>query len=440
MSTATGIYRPKPHSAWRESMAIKLAIPSVCKSWCSIGRRLLYRDITILDLTALHTLWAAFSSNRPLAGHVRSLKFMVYLNGKRPRRDKSSIRTIGQLIQCCPRLQRLDLLPYGGSYPPSPSSSNAFAFPTLPRNVTSLSLGSHVRIWDFGTVILRHSAPHLKELRIPFAAVAGTEFVALPLSLPNLHTLEITCNGVSVAPTPTEQPRARWDMPQLRRVTFRQRDSLAGYPLDLYTEYAYVLALYGARLEYLHLPDCGFDVGAHHVEPEWEYEICDEKMSFPSVKWIDVWCHGACPVGERTVNRVHWPNVRAIRRLDLGLRDFVVELPLALDPRVEGEWRKMEVVPGLGLGRRAVGCDGVVDVFDRRRLHEYDPDRVEVQSGADRTLGADGGAPLDLMELEEDEPQPMLGLALRRFLEAAMPQRMFARLERAVLGAVFPSG
>ncbi|KAJ7302791.1 hypothetical protein DFH08DRAFT_826257 [Mycena albidolilacea] len=347
MSTATGIYRPKPHSAWRESMAIKLAIPSVCRSWCSIGRRLLYRDITILDLTALHTLWAAFSSNRLLAGHVSSLKFMVYLNGKRPRRDKSSIRTIGQLIQCCPRLQRLDLFPYGGSYPPSPSSSDALAFPTLPRNVTSLSLGSHVRIWDFGTVILRHSAPHLKELRISFAALAGTEFVALPLSLPNLHTLEITCNGVSVAPTPTEQPRARWDMPQLRRVTFRQRDSLAGYPLDLYTEYAYVLALYGARLEYLHLPDCGFDVGAHHVEPEWEYgallamcpalehvvfpamalaEICGEKMSFPSVKWIDMWCHGACPIGERTVNRV------------------------------------------------------------------------------------------DLMELEEDEPQPMLGPALRRFL------------------------
>ncbi|KAJ7258405.1 hypothetical protein B0H12DRAFT_1218264, partial [Mycena haematopus] len=244
--------RPNIHPAWRHSMAVKRAIPSVCKSWCMMGRRLLYRDVTILDVRGIKALHSTVLANPDLARLIRNLTFIFYIDTQRFRHDQYCPE-IADIITNSTALRRVNLFPYGGSWP-----SNHYRFPRLPPSVISMGVGSHVRLWGFASHLLRHNSNQLQELHIPLKALLGSSLMVLRNSFPQLHTLHLTCSGEYKASDDTLPLGMikHWDMPNLRRVTFRTRDSnnSPGDSEGLYDEYKYFLRLYGEKLEYIQFP------------------------------------------------------------------------------------------------------------------------------------------------------------------------------------------
>ncbi|KAF7348755.1 Carbohydrate esterase family 1 and carbohydrate-binding module family 1 protein [Mycena venus] len=391
-----GPVRPKPGIAWRESMTTKRTIVSVCKTWCSIGRRLLYRDVTILDLPSLSALsWTLRTGNPDLGGLVRGLSF--FFRTVRDRDDWAAMY-INAFLPLCTRVRRVDFYAYGGSwYPPA----NIFTFPILPSSVTSLGIGFHARLADFGTDMLQQTAHRLQELRVPFEALAGEKFASLKLSLPRLRTLQLACSGHHSE----RASLADWTMPQLRRVTFRTWPEWTGMPplrrhddgqpsLEEELDYGKLLALCPAL--------------QHVVLPSWA--AMDAGQAFPTVRWLDLWCATDAPAADGTPENeialpspdlTHWPNVERIRRFDVALRDTILDLPAALDPRVR--W----------------GGD------DAAR-YGLEPLPSENAPGDPSSANADSDE-----AGEEGRPRPVLRPGLRRFLRATMPKRLFARFERA---------
>ncbi|KAF8217436.1 hypothetical protein K438DRAFT_1952324 [Mycena galopus ATCC 62051] len=460
------LQRPKPHSAWRQSMDMNRAIIPVCKMWCQLGRRLLYRDVTILDLHGLNALWWAIYENPSLGLLVRSLSFMFAIDG----RDDGSCEDIGYIILKCPRVQRVDLFPFGGSYPPH-ARSRSYPFPA-PPTVTSLGIGSHVRLWDFAGALVQNCSAHLQELRIPLAALLGSHWISLRASLPQLHTIQVTCSGSYCQPIPPRRLAANWKMPQLKRVTFRTRDAehTPEETEGLLGEYKHFLQLYGQNVEYLQFPDVGdpmidaernygpvlalCPLLQHVVLPIWA--TCDRVFS--TVKQLDLWCSSAA----EEVDRAPWPNVEIIRRFDVALRDFILDAPVALDARAEWDTSQF-VITGLSLVK--LERNKMSDIVHIARLKDFEGGGDAIADGAaedeqvalalmqddsdssssdedsdsepdsdEPNMGNDDG------DLEEgDGPRPKLKPGLRRFLQATMPKRVFIRFERAVLGMVVPA-
>ncbi|KAJ6450373.1 hypothetical protein C8R45DRAFT_119167 [Mycena sanguinolenta] len=465
--------RPDIHSAWRQSMANKRAISSVCKAWCMMGRRFLYHDVTIIDSHGVDALLWTVRSNPDICRLVASLNFIYYPD------LECSYGAVKEIITRCSSVRRVNLHPCDGHYP---RYGSPYAFPA---SVTSLAIGPYVGDRYFGFKIVPPSSNHLQELDLPLAPrpLLPRGYFGIEMSLPELHTLHITCiphtPGLMDIHRPWFPPPEHipyWNTPKLRRITFRTLDSgPIRYTKNLYAQYKYVLSLHGKDLEYVQFPDSGdprdeedpdhdpeernygpllalCPAVQHVILPSWAR--FNPGQVFPSVKWLDVWCESAAEEFDRT----YWPNVEGIRRFDVYLRDFVVDAPVAID-RCVLDWKRMDL-PGLSLVN--LTRNGMTDIIPVMRLNEFEdidtegddeeqvlqdltpngqPSDQEGSSSSDESSLESGSEPdLDAAandaELEAATPRPKLRPRLRRFLRATMPKRVFARFERAVLDLV----
>jgi hypothetical protein len=422
------------------------------------GRPLLYRDVTILDSLSLDALWWTFHNNPDIGQLVRGLSFMFCVK-KSLFREEKSCQDMAEILALCPRVARVDFLP---PFYPAYGSDPSDIFPTIPSSVTSLSIGSHIHLKDLGSTLLRQSCKQLQELRIPLDAHAGEYLASLQFSFPHLHTLHLTCDGTFAKRAPW-MLTFNWKMPQLRRVTFRTRDcDISRDPAGLVAIYSGFLRIHGRKLTFLQFPDCPeprheeennygkllalCPALRHVVLPAWA--TMDDDHVFPSVRSLDLWGVRA----SEAVDMTHWPNVETVRRLDGGLKDVILDLPVALDPRVQ--WRKL-AWPGVALLN--LERKGVSNVLDVGRVKEDELRRLAVErrreifpwderaassasssdsesEGDEADADADGngesnaeGEP-DAADGEgEDNPQLGLRPTLRRLLQATMPERVFAR-------------
>ncbi|KAJ7648939.1 hypothetical protein DFH06DRAFT_1208582 [Mycena polygramma] len=389
----------RPTRSWRESMAVKRNIVSVCKTWYCMGIFLLYRDVTIFDVRGLHALWWTFHDSPDLAKLVRGLCFMFAAGPALPKESYSEGAEDGDTFQvmtdiqvACPHVTRVDYLLY-------PELLQILAqwdyLPALPSALKSLGIGSHILLKDLGGTMLRQAWNQLRELRVSFDGHVGNDFQALHLSLPLLHTLQLTID-LRRATIST----ARWTMPQLKRVTFRLRDRDTWTDSSVFEhgaltrELTRFLQRHGGNLEYLEFPshlvtseDSEFGplitlcpvvqhvvlpyVATMFYTPIAPYDPTTGNLpmfsfdsfvprepepvcSFPSVISLDVWgfrnpwCEIMAHEKDEFGDRQRWPNVINRRRLSWPLKSVILDPPSALDPHAQ--WDKM-VLPEATLVR-----------------------------------------------------------------------------------------
>ncbi|KAJ6524371.1 hypothetical protein B0H19DRAFT_1085354 [Mycena capillaripes] len=455
--------------AWRKSIEVKMTLIRVCRDWYWIGRLLLYRYITLLDTRSLDLLWWSFHANPDLGQLVHGLSFMFSVEPLMFGEDKS-YQDMTDILSLCPRLARVNFSPCY-KYPVRPQN----VLPPVPSSVTSLEIGSHIRLKDTAPAMLRQTCSQLRELRVPLDPHAGDSLVSFQFSFPHLQTLHLTCVGHRSHRTAPKILTANWKMPQLKRLTFGIGEGVIPEdPIALYAEYSHVLRIHGRELEYLQFPDCGTrgveeertygslialcPVVQHVVLPSWALPYMEDDEVFPSVRSLDLWR----VLDFEDIDRKHWPNAETIRRLDTALTDIIFDPPDALHPCAQ--WKKLRW-PGVELlNLQCSGISNVLNMSQREEpkvqaapppqrndpppipwngrallISESDSEEMEV----DASDSDDGSEVDDTGADEEAHPAPShtpaLRRGLRRFLQATMPKQMFSRFERAVLGLVLPS-
>ncbi|KAJ7635799.1 hypothetical protein DFH06DRAFT_1139333 [Mycena polygramma] len=219
-----------PASAWCGAMVTKRVLVLVSKAWISIS--------------AVAALLETLSTNPRLAGFVRSVNLLAYIPAAY---CDDVLSDMEDILELCPAVTSVNqshpfILPHKGPG----DDGTEFDFldrilvPDLPATVTSLTLGYLVDLDG-----LKECSARLRELSI-------TAFNCTPLdvaiSFPTLDALTVTFCG-----RPTDTFAAKWDMPWLRRVTFRASTEVSS-PDQLFECYEHFLTPHGSQLAYLAFP------------------------------------------------------------------------------------------------------------------------------------------------------------------------------------------
>ncbi|KAJ7478306.1 hypothetical protein FB451DRAFT_1557018 [Mycena latifolia] len=347
---------------WQKSVLAKKTIVSVCRAWYNVGLPFLYRHIALSNTRQIDALYRTLALQPELGARVRGITFISSLDVELFC-EETAHEDMARIFALCPQLTRVnDLPPRLDPRRDSWAHEHPHPYPAIPATVTALRLGPH-RSRAYVHETLRQSCARLEELWLDIDT--DPAFDALALAFPRLHTLYLTC-----ASQPTDA-LARWDMPRLRRLTFRPAARVYQAP-GMYKEQKRILALHGGALEYLalphrhpdpyHPPDLGpvlaLCPAVKHLVVPVGYKV-SLRHAHPAVEWLDVWT-GAVGSDEHrpgeperlhdasraAAAKAHFPALVGTRTLPRALRPFFTDLARALGPHVRGGWR-WNPVPGL---------------------------------------------------------------------------------------------
>ncbi|KAJ7106340.1 hypothetical protein C8R44DRAFT_942245 [Mycena epipterygia] len=486
------LLRARPHSrnfertrAWRKSMLAKRELVSVCRTWYLSGISFLYRNVTFLTMRQIGSFYLTLTSAPRLGAFVRTISFMSD-NELALFEEDTAYRDLKAIFELCPRLTRVNDLPPA-------SDVDAIPFPAVPPTVTALNIGSQRMPFEVYNQLSRIMTcpPHplapgresieiraLEELSLVAedARFDVRGFDDVSIAFPHLHTLHLICTN------PCATFATKWHMPKLRRLTFRVPDgTLTESPAALHRSFGRFLAQHGRALEYLAFPpwypdleDGRFDNTVHDYAPllahcpavrhlvlPGDHDISAAHTS-PSVHWVDVWTMrvpGLARCGADGFVAARFPNLKGLRRLDMALLWKLIEPPCAIDPSVRGDW--MITYPGIVLAQREregvchvtylpvneaemllaktaaeVASEDeeedvlVVDDEEAQDALVADDEEEDALSNSEESSVESGDERDEASEeLESDDGQPP---DLRRLLQATMPQRVFATLERVL--------
>ncbi|KAJ7452693.1 hypothetical protein B0H11DRAFT_2072624 [Mycena galericulata] len=331
-----------PNSPWCGSMLTKRNLVSVSREWYLAGVHFMYRDIALRRVTAVPHLLRTLTAAPNLGLLVRSITFMCYVP---PDYHKDIHRDMTQILKLCPAVTSVNNFQPFEIDPSCPFPE--FEFPSLPPTVTSLKLDPKDGV-DID-VLAKYSA-QLEELSV--AAFDHAGFDKTPISFPRLHTLTLTLDGDRAI----ERFTQTWDMPKLKRLTFRVMPHL-GESHQLSDSYKHFLALHGRHLDYLAFPGlygrtkqpaelvapilalC--PTVEHLVLPE--HLLISSRDVHPNIKHIDVWHSGLFEAQgfewEREC-KYAWscPDLQSLRLLDTGLIPLIPDVPRAFPHSVRAPW------------------------------------------------------------------------------------------------------
>ncbi|KAJ7615568.1 hypothetical protein FB45DRAFT_1064445 [Roridomyces roridus] len=340
------------NDVWRASMAFRRDIVLVCKLWCELGRRILYREIVIHDRFMLRALRRTLDAQPGLGELVRSIYLRTNRKGCEANNyDDAMTEVLVRVLELCPDLTRFVHAP-PVNHPGIPRP-----LPTLAPNLTVLNIGVYrVGYGEYALDqqwvpdALKRSCGTLEELWITAADLAPLD--KMSLSFPRLHTLYLHCHGYS------KRFASKWEVPKLTKLTFlplartafEEHNSLT----PVFKEYTRILKQHGAELTSLVFPPryprhngkkekthatllslC--PALEHVVLPALKAPDVALTVPLPGVRALDIWCRdhwGGTPskrVLARLITRI-FPNLeRRPRLLDPTLTRVFVDVPSVLE-------------------------------------------------------------------------------------------------------------
>ncbi|KAJ7141687.1 hypothetical protein C8R43DRAFT_586760 [Mycena crocata] len=353
-----------PNSAWCQAMVTKRALTSVCNSWYLAGVHFLYRHISLRRVTDVKALLRTLSAKPELGPLVRTIEFICYVPDDY-RHDIDPDMT--RILELCPSVTAVhELVPFlcviGGVY----GNPSHHRFPALPSTITSLKFGQDESI---SPGFLSAYSDRLEELWI--YAYDDERFDGVEMLFSKLHTLHVTFHGR----VKTKTFASKWQMPQLKRMTFRIDTQTSPKGDQLAESYKRILALHGATLGYLAFPGFYSATTRHEQEEKAFGEIialcpvlehlvvpghCFVSPTdyFPTVKYLDIWrsdLHTELPMPHTTHTRilVHdavatvFLNLCNVRLIDTALIPIMGDVPSVFDRDLHDSWSM--VYPGLSV-------------------------------------------------------------------------------------------
>ncbi|KAJ7754218.1 hypothetical protein DFH07DRAFT_959914 [Mycena maculata] len=411
---------------WVHAMATKSTVVRVCRAWYWCGVRLLYRDVVVTDKRGLLALRDAISDDERLGALIQSITIAQPLG----------YIDIAGILAFCPRVKRIALL-----QAPLKSYPTYSAYLTVvPQSLTTLDIAPFTATPMWVANLLEASCLRLEDLSLPAEDCPG--FDDEPLSLPNLHTLSIVCLGR------TETFATKWEMPRLTSLTFIGKGIAAdARGLGRYfAEYTRILTHHGSTLTHLAFPVAYDPITSADIDHSPLLALCPilERLVLPAahlvtsvhptIRWVDAWSHPMMRAAIPGVDKVHYPQLERVRRLDIMLSEVFADLPRDFPP---GAALSAVAYPGTELIE--IETDGVLFYSE----HPEDPNQsTDDEQDADE-VNAQANSSSDGSDSDSDDESDSdhLGLrsGVRRMLRAAMPTRLAARFGRAVLGLLAPA-
>ncbi|KAJ7038987.1 hypothetical protein C8F04DRAFT_1088148 [Mycena alexandri] len=201
-----------PNSAWCNAMATKRALVLVSRKWYNNGIASLYRTIVIRRPFDLLALRDSLSTSTLLGGLVRSITLASYFP---PTWENKVYHPMKRILELCPNVTSVNNLP--------PFLLPVrYSFPPLPPTVTSIKISPCDPLDDVLDMLKIHCG-RLEELSI--TVMQHDTFTAEKLVFPHLCSLRLTLGETTQGSQPALWTFAsKWDMPQLRQLTFHQAD------------------------------------------------------------------------------------------------------------------------------------------------------------------------------------------------------------------------
>ncbi|KAJ6485426.1 hypothetical protein C8R47DRAFT_1321247 [Mycena vitilis] len=355
-----------PASAWCGAMVTKRVLVSVSKAWYLAGTTFLYKNINLRRVTAVAALLETLNTHPQLGALVRSIDLLAYIP---PAYNDDVLSDMEDILKLCPLVTSVNHS-HPFILPQKDDGTDPFDFldrtlvPDLPATVTSLTLGYLV-----DPDVLKECGSRLRELSI---MAFDWPDLDIAISFPFLDTLTVTFCG-----HPTDQFAAKWDMPQLRNLTFRASTEVTS-PDQLFECYENFLTPHGSELSYLAFPGqfSRHFHSAQDLEPGGEnitglLELCPlvehlvlsthqgVSADVPALKYLDIWHPSAFAMGEWdappasvfiTQDYNRFPNLLHVRILDPALIPLMPDPPRAFDREADADWANSDwtlTYPGL---------------------------------------------------------------------------------------------